>query len=82
MALCCLQTFPPVEVIGWIDDGDTPLCPYCGIAAVPPGVTDLVELLRLQERRFGRSRADIAGRGGVARGIDLCGGIGGRLMAG
>jgi hypothetical protein len=50
---CCLQTFPAVEVIDWIDDGDTPLCPYCGIAAVLPGVTDLVELLRLQERRFG-----------------------------
>jgi NAD-dependent SIR2 family protein deacetylase len=50
---CCLQTFPAVEVIDWVDDGDTPLCPYCGIAAVLPGVTDLVELLRLQERRFG-----------------------------
>ena len=24
---CCLQTFPAVEVIDWIDDGDTPLCP-------------------------------------------------------
>jgi hypothetical protein len=40
-------------VIDWIDDGDTPLCPHCGIAAVLPGVTDLVELLRLWERRFG-----------------------------
>ena len=44
---------PGGEVIDWIDDGDTPLCRYCGIAAVLPGVTDLVELLRLQERRFG-----------------------------
>jgi hypothetical protein len=40
-------------VIDWIDDGDTPLCPHCGIAAVLPGVTDLVELFRLRERRFG-----------------------------
>jgi hypothetical protein len=42
-----------MEVIDWVDDGDTPLCPYCGTAAVLPGVTDLVELIRLQERRFG-----------------------------
>jgi hypothetical protein len=50
---CCLQTFAAAEVIDWIDDGDTPICPYCGIAAVLPGVTDLVELFRLHERRFG-----------------------------
>jgi hypothetical protein len=56
---CCLQTFPAVEVIDWIDDGDTPVCPHCGVAAVLPGVTDLMELLRLQERRFG-PRAGVA----------------------
>jgi NAD-dependent SIR2 family protein deacetylase len=50
---CCLQTFAASEVIDWIDDGDTPLCPHCGIAAVLPGVTDIVELFRLRERRFG-----------------------------
>ncbi len=50
---CCLQTFAAADVIDWIDDGDTPLCPYCGIAAVLAGVTDLVELFRLRERRFG-----------------------------
>jgi len=50
---CCLQTFAAAEVIDWIDDGDTPLCPFCGIAAVLPGVTDLVQLFRLRERRFG-----------------------------
>lgn len=49
----CLQTFPPEAVIDWTDDGDTPLCPYCGISAVLPGVTDFVELFRLHERRFG-----------------------------
>ena len=54
---CCLQTFPATEVIDWIDDGDTPLCPHCGIAAVLPGVTDLVELFRLHERRFGAHAA-------------------------
>ena len=50
---CCLQTFTASDVIDWIDDGDTPLCPYCGIAAVLPGVTDLVKLFRLREQRFG-----------------------------
>ena len=50
---CCLQTFAASEVTDWIDDGDTPLCPHCGIAAVLPGVTGLVELFRLRERRFG-----------------------------
>jgi hypothetical protein len=50
---CCLQTFAAAEVIDWVDDGDTPLCPHCGIAAVLPGVTDLVELFRLRQRRFG-----------------------------
>ena len=52
---------PPPEVIDWIDDGDTPLCPHCGIAAVLPGVTDLVELFRLRERRFGPMRRAAAG---------------------
>jgi hypothetical protein len=50
---CCLQTFPPEAVVDWTDDGDTPLCPYCGISAVLPGVTDFVELFRLRQRRFG-----------------------------
>jgi len=50
---CCLQTFKASEVIDWIDDGDTPLCPHCGIAAVLPGVTDLVKLFNLRQQRFG-----------------------------
>jgi hypothetical protein len=51
---CCLQTFAAADVIDWIDDGDTPLCPFCGMDAVLPGVTDLAELWQLRERRFGR----------------------------
>jgi NAD-dependent SIR2 family protein deacetylase len=50
---CCLQAFEPAEVIDWIDDGETPVCPYCGVAAVLPGVTDFVELYRLHQRRYG-----------------------------
>ncbi len=58
---CCLQTFEAVEVVDWIDDGDTPLCPNCGVAAVLPGVTDLVELWKLRGQRFGRFHAPTQG---------------------
>ncbi len=50
---CCLQTCAASAVIDWIDDGDTPLCPLRGIAAVLAAVTDRVELFRPRERRFG-----------------------------
>jgi hypothetical protein len=58
---CCLHTFAATEVIDWIDDGDTPLCPFCGMDSVLPGVTDLAELWVLRERRFGHG----ATRGGL-----------------
>lgn len=48
----CLTVFPAAEVIDWADDGNTPLCPYCGSDAVVE-VTDLVELMRLHRQRFG-----------------------------
>lgn len=52
---CCLQTYAADEVIDWVDDGETPLCPFCGVDAVLPGVTDLATLWRLRDRRFGRT---------------------------
>ena len=30
----CLGTFPPGMVEEWVDDGETALCPHCGIDAV------------------------------------------------
>ncbi|MGB8581686.1 MAG: cytoplasmic protein [Candidatus Sulfotelmatobacter sp.] len=30
----CLEVFPPNEIEGWTDDGDTALCPKCGIDSV------------------------------------------------
>jgi hypothetical protein len=30
----CLELFQPVEVLNWVDDNDTALCPRCGIDAV------------------------------------------------
>lgn len=30
----CLETFPPQEIVDWIDDGECALCPKCGIDSV------------------------------------------------
>lgn len=30
----CLQRFVPGEITDWVDDGETALCPRCGIDAV------------------------------------------------
>lgn len=49
----CLHIFPSEDVIDWIDDGETPLCPTCGMDSVMPGVTDVTELWHLHTRRFG-----------------------------
>jgi NAD-dependent SIR2 family protein deacetylase len=48
----CLEVYEATEVIDWIDDGETPLCPLCGVDAVMIGVTDLAELLAMHRVRF------------------------------
>lgn len=30
----CLESFPPADIAEWIDEGQTALCPRCGIDAV------------------------------------------------
>jgi hypothetical protein len=30
----CLKIFPIADITEWVDDGQTPLCPYCGIDSV------------------------------------------------
>ena len=50
----CLQVYEATEVIDWVDDGECPLCPRCGVDAVMLGVTDLMELLMMHRIRFGR----------------------------
>ena len=50
----CLEVYEATEVIDWIDDGETPLCPRCGVDAVMIGVTDLAELLTMHRIRFRR----------------------------
>jgi NAD-dependent SIR2 family protein deacetylase len=59
----CLQVYEATEVIDWIDDGETPLCPRCGVDAVMLGVTDLMELLTMHRTRFGRPPGPKSGTG-------------------
>ena len=40
----CLQIFEAAEVIDWIDDGESPLCPHCGMDAVMAGVTEYPDM--------------------------------------
>ena len=54
----CLQVFDAAGVVDWIDDGETPLCPRCGVDAVMAGVTDIMELLTMQRMRFPRGDLD------------------------
>lgn len=56
----CLQVYEATEVVDWVDDGESPLCPRCGVDAVMIGVTDLLELLRMKRVRFGRGGIDPA----------------------
>ena len=49
----CLRTFEATSVIDWIDDGETPLCPFCGVDSVMLEVTDLTTLWQMRVRRFG-----------------------------
>lgn len=36
----CLSVFKSSEVIEWVDNEDTALCPKCGIDSVIPGIID------------------------------------------
>ena len=42
----CLRTFPPAEIREWIDNGETALCPHCGIDSVLPDSVDLSDEFR------------------------------------
>jgi NAD-dependent SIR2 family protein deacetylase len=44
----CLRTFDAKEVKRWIDNGQTALCPYCGIDAVLSSKVDPIDGAFLQ----------------------------------
>ena len=48
----CLKTFPREDVTTYVDDGRTPLCPYCGVDSIAP-TTQRVVLESLRDVGFG-----------------------------
>jgi len=48
----CRSIFASDEIRQWVDDGQTALCPRCGIDSVLPGVTDSAILAALHHHRF------------------------------
>lgn len=50
----CLGRFDVAEIVQWVDDHQTAVCPRCGIDAVVPGqrYTD-AELVELEKEWFG-----------------------------
>ena len=48
----CIRVFTPSEITEWCDDGQTALCPHCGIDAVLPNVTDTETLMAMSARWF------------------------------
>lgn len=51
---CCTKTFSSVKIHEWCDDGQTAICPYCGIDAVLAGTHSLELLEQLHKRWFKR----------------------------
>ena len=52
----CLNEYPFAQITEWIDDGNTAICPFCGIDAVlgfETPTTDAQLLSKLHERWFG-----------------------------
>lgn len=48
----CMAVFSPTEIVEWTDNGDTALCPCCGVDALLPGITDTQTLVRCCETWF------------------------------
>ena len=52
---CCLAIFPATHIVEFTDDGDTPLCPTCGVDSVivdSTGWTPTPEFLKEMERHW------------------------------
>lgn len=48
----CLSTFTAENVAQWVDDGQTALCPVCGIDSVLPDIGLDVPMLEQMHRRW------------------------------
>lgn len=49
----CLRVYNGNSVTRFIDNGETAICPWCGIDSVLPAVTDLERLEQLNDYYFG-----------------------------
>ena len=45
----CATIFPSSAIKRWIDNGETAMCPFCGVDAVLGDATETVTLARLKE---------------------------------
>jgi hypothetical protein len=51
----CLKTFPPTDVVEWVDEEDTALCPKCGIDSVigsAPDIEITQDFLKSMKKRW------------------------------
>ena len=48
----CIRTFEVDEILEFTDNGNTALCPHCGIDAVIPGMVNGFFLEKAHERWF------------------------------
>ena len=48
----CLQTYSPSEIVEWCDEGETAICPKCGIDSVLPNETRRDLLVRMYDFWF------------------------------
>lgn len=53
----CLKTIAPAEITEWVDGGETPICPHCGVDSVLPGVVSKETLASLHKRAFSVGKA-------------------------
>jgi hypothetical protein len=58
----CQSIFASDEVREWVDNGQTALCPRCGIDSVLPGITDFETLASLHHHRFDVTSPNDQGR--------------------
>jgi len=49
----CCQTFPSKQIEEWTDDGQTAICPYCGVDSILPFNMGTEALTAMHEYYFG-----------------------------
>ena len=42
----CVEVFPAKEIVEWMEDGETAICPRCGVDAILPGEISKKDLVK------------------------------------